>query len=876
MKTRKRNAKHVKLDEDFIVDDYDDRASVSSNNDPDDPEEVRKSKIRDSNHEFAKRMTILQSWSEHWSDYTTREGSAYPQREARSIIKKAKKIACPIEKCGKTFTSIGGLKYHYARCNITRCFKCKVCDPPMQLSTRGELLRHMIILHSQDLPDLNDDQKQIVSAYLRCEHRNEKVKKEKKASTDTEATYSVGRNVGAFKELQNRAFVSENDAYRVYKQWQPSPKYWEQVTFEIDRRRYYPPELESLNVKIESEEKWTKLKAGEFSVLTTDKRGSPISSLFFTGGINTAAAWLPKPLHDENSTTSPDLVAISVNCCPMDRSFTYKEAQDVDGCIQFWTINHSSESSNEATPGNESNNSESTSSISYMVGHSYGTIFDMHWCPLGASWQSQLADESVLPRAGLLALACGDGLVRILSIPHTSILLDKAHIRKGRSIIEATPIFRVKPLTTLVNPGACPTTDYQAASCKTICWGFEDHQRFIAAGYSNGTVALFDLANNSPILYTNVEETHVYQPLKSWIAHGAPVTGIAISSITPERTLIATGSTDRQLKFWNLMDLHSCITTDRAPITKILWDFRLRGVITATDSAFTSFINRVSYRYPLVENSHHTTVSTHRSTVWGLSNSIITNAIATSDGAGEVFVLPQLVCKSTHKKQDKGILGTHSLFTLIPRDLDDSDRETVIKFASTNSEQQGQVDNRSEDPIRSMNGAKESSTGGGCDGDNPSNSISNQSQPNEVKTEEVLIDEAPDFSSIERPCQNLPKKFLLPIERRAVETYTDFKANFGLEFVHYASTSADTDVMLPESCSRASDLQNIYCDRPCDYPFSSINLVTWSPNVNTYSHLLSGTQVGLCRLDRVQIVEQIYGSSVNSLLPKTTQVSNQN
>lgn len=866
MQTRKKRTKRLRLDEDYVAD-ADEDVSLSSSHhiDQDDEDAVRKSRIRDSNKEFNRRMTILQTWSEYWTEYTLREGEPYPKQKAKEIIAKFKKVACPIESCGKTFTTPGGLRYHYARCNLERNFKCIVCNPPLCLTTRGEILRHMIHSHYKELPELNTEQKEIAHAYLSCEHKYEKVKKDKKFSNN-EAISTAQNLVKSFYELQRKVFQSSNFPNRPYREWRSFAKDWEPVIYEIDRRRFYPPEVESVRFKTNAENDWKVVKTGESIVFQRDDKNSPTSALFYTGGINTASSWLPKPPHDAQSALTPDLVAISVNCCSMDKSYSFKESQGGEGCIQFWSVRESE--------------TKLEISLSYMVGHSYGTIFEMMWCPLGASWQPQVDTEESIPRVGLLAIACGDGHLRILSVPHTNSLLSKVNCRTSESALESIPIYKVRPTACLIPPGVGPSTNYQMPACKTIQWNLDDNQRLIAAGYSNGNVALFDLANSSPILYTNHEHQHIYQPLKCWVAHGAPVTSISILSNSIEKTLVATGSTDRQLKIWNPMDLNSCLTSDRPPITNTLWDYRYRGVVISTDAAFTSFSNRVTYRYPVVEGTHSITISTHRSTVWGLANSIITNSIATADGAGEVFVLPHLAYKSTHRRE-KSASTNHSLFTMVPQ-LIEEDQEPSRSLMIENNSDSLIIDGQycdagySANSMRSNTDLNIQASSDKLDaGHTNVNSSTSSNIPRDVKRNEsaLEVDNNPDsddgseaencFSS-ERHVANKPTKFLIPIEHRPVEVYDDFKSKFGIQFINYNS-STPPDAKLPESCIRAADIKNIYCDRPCDYPFSSINCVSWSPNTATFSYLLSASHIGLCRLDRVSIVEQVYRGYVDSM-----------
>lgn len=839
MSGRRGRPKRVKLEQNDYVPDYDE-ATASSYNDPDELEEARKSRIRDSNKEFARRMTILQTWSEHWTDYSTREGEAYPQQEARDLIKRNKKISCPITSCGKTFTSIGGLKYHYARCNIERSFKCKVCNPHVQLSTRGELLRHMILSHHDDLPTLNEEQEEIANSYLSCENRCDKSKKERRLNAETEAPTSAQRLVRCFYDLTKNS--CSTSCSRIFSNWTFSEKDWELLVSEYDRKRFLPPEKESVRFRTSTSSHWFKAKIGETIDLGIDKRGNPTSRAFFTGGQNTASAWLPR--HTYNHAKS-DLIALAVNCGSLDENLTYKSSNDGDGCIQFWNFNHDEKTTNDS--------GDSSINLWFTIAHSYGLVFDMCFCPLGSSNQvvnsNNISTENSRPsRVGLLAIACGDGQLRILSILNPAYLRRKnpvKHIVKPDPI-DTIPTFRVRATACLLPPGVGSSTDYQAPACRSIMWNPEDNQRLIVAGYSNGYVAIFDLSILSPILYSN-DGCHFYRPLKTWIAHGAPVTGVAISTADSSKSvLVATGSSDRALKIWNPLDLNACITTDRSPITRVLWDFRFRGVITATDSAFTSFNNRVSYRYPVLDGNHNVTVSSHRSTVWGLANSLVTSSIATSDGAGEVFVLPQLISRSLHKRE-RSLLSTHCLYSLVPKALEESERGSNTNENSSSIPPFKVEDNETVlmelDRELAVNG--DSDTEAAHDADDGLNADA-------------------DFSVAERPVANKPSNFLLPIEHRPVESYKDFKKNFGLEFIDYSFIVTNPESRLPESCLRAANQKSIFCDRPCDYPFSSIDLVSWSPNPSTFPYLLSASHVGLCRLDKVQIVEQIYKSHLDS------------
>lgn len=828
----RRKTKYVKKDDDY-------EPSDDANEDIE--EDVRKSRIRDTNKEFAKRMAILQTWSDYWIDYTTREGEAYSKLEAKNILKRAKWISCPIDSCKKAFTTMGGLRYHYARCNIERCFKCKVCSPYSELKTRGDLLRHMIRTHYDRLPQLKDEQEEIALAFLSTDSRSERAKFRRSIFGDTEHGLAQPRfYIKSFADLVANTFTGENSERRPYKDWHASSRDWDFLISDFDRRRYVPPEKTSVRFKTSRTSTYMTLDIGGSAILRM--ANDQFSSLvFYTGGINTAIAWLPRQSFIKHDTHI-ETMAIAVSSGSMDRSITYKDMKDVNGCIQFWTTTLCSRNFDIR------NESLQKPKLEFMIGHNFGIISAMNWCPLGASWDppSEHKSEGTLPRLGLLALACGDAQIRIISIPHFENLkeikpLILKRIDENRNAI---PMFKAKPVATLMPPGVGISTDCQPIACTSISWNIEDNQRLLVAGYSNGDVASFDLANSSPILYCNTDNRHIYQPYKKWQAHLLPVLGVACLSNDVDKTLIASGSRDRLLRLWGSSDMEASLSFERAPITNLVWDYRLRGVVTASEAAFTSFINRVSYRVPSIDGFNSVTVSVHRATVCGLNNSLITSSLATSDEAGELLLQPS---GRPNQKRTKNILDTLSLFTLVPRSsegIEHSDKTEPMSLETN-------ADSSANEMIEQTN----------------ENTDPNNDDMDEANPEYQIAD---DYTFAERSIANKPAKILLPLDENAVETYTDFKNKYVLEFIEYDDKLSRTSNKLPEAWTRASNSANIYCDRVCDYPFSAIRHVAWSPNIDSYSYLLSSTHIGFCRIDRVSVLEIVYKGHIDALSVTTS------
>lgn len=697
----------------------------------------------------------------------------------------------------------------------------------------------MIRTHYDSLPPLEEEQDEIARHFLYTVSKPDKPKL-RKSTGDVESNSAQPKfYVRSFAELAAGTYESETRNARPFEDWYASGRDWDYLVSDVDRRRFCPPEHYSVRFKTSKLSTWISLKIGE-SVSLRESDAMMDSLIFFTGGVNTAAAWVPKPpckLHN----THVETLAIAVNSCSMDRATRYKDMKDFNGCIQFWRTTLCSEETRKMREPVEKPNLE------FMIGHNFGIISAMNWCPLGVSWDSpnEATPEGSLPRLGLLALACGDAQIRIISVPHYEGLNEKTQvvIKRSADSLEGTPMFRVKPIATLMPPGVGPSTGYQQIACTALSWNIDDNQRLVAAGYSNGDVALFDLANSSPILLSTFDNRHIYHSYRRWQAHLLPVQGVGILSSNIERTLLASGGSDRILRLWDSGDIESCLTYERAPITNLVWDYRLKGVVTACEAAFTSFHNRVSYRYPANDGFIGNTVSVHRASVCGLSNSLITSSLATSDEAGEVFIQ---ATGRPNQKRARDLKDTLSLYTLLPRS-GEGVRDVVPSTSTTATDvdvKPNIADSTTNDLISLTN----------------ENADPNDEEIDENNIENQLIDD----TYAERSIANKPAKFLLPLDERAIETYADFKSNFVLEFIEYEDKMSEGNNKQAEGWLRATNTAEIYCDRVCDYPFSSIKHVLWSPNLESYSYLLSLTHVGFCRLDRIKLLETIFRKHIET------------
>jgi general transcription factor 3C polypeptide 2 len=187
--------------------------------------------------------------------------------------------------------------------------------------------------------------------------------------------------------------------------------------------------------------------------------------------------------------------------------------------------------------------------LALCIAHSYGMIWDMEWCPGGTAWEDMNGfkdiDLEILPRLGLLAIACGDGYIRIHSIPHPETL---QHSYKNS-------LYYNEPVVILNPPGVANSTNYETTICKCLSWIKSNNQHLIAGGFGSGLIAVWDLTTTSTLLIIERNNNQIIlRPIQSWIGHSAAVNRIKWINNSSKQFIVSC-SFDRSAKLWNLKDL---------------------------------------------------------------------------------------------------------------------------------------------------------------------------------------------------------------------------------------------------------------------------------------------------------------------------------
>ncbi|XP_026824168.1 general transcription factor 3C polypeptide 2 isoform X2 [Ooceraea biroi] len=298
---------------------------------------------------------------------------------------------------------------------------------------------------------------------------------------------------------------------------------------------------------------------------------------FFVGGPVWALAWspIPSPMYTKNPI---QYVAVSTHPT-MESEYTIGKGYTGRNIIQVWdvgSLDHGSDSVNR------------TPTLAYAIAHNNGTVWCLEWCPSGCYEHIDLckykAEQNQPRRMGLLAAACSDGCVNIYSLPFAD------ELKFEKTEYNSWPIYKTDPVITLVVNFAMYKNNEQNWQATKLSWTKERGHNIIAAGFTNGYIALWNLTSTSPFVLNVQENTKYLNAFKHFFAHHNPVTMVAIVPYHGSRYL-ASASTDRTYKFWDLEDTsapQNC--TKKGIITDGVW-------MTHWPCAVLSFDDALGYKH---------------------------------------------------------------------------------------------------------------------------------------------------------------------------------------------------------------------------------------------------------------------------------------
>jgi WD40 repeat protein len=526
--------------------------------------------------------------------------------QLRHELRKNKKAKCPVVNCTAWLGSVQAMAYH-----IPRCFAgtlkvsdktCPVCKN--FIGTSANLKRHLVTKHPDVAHCLDFD----------AEYKPESEEVEPRMTASAKWITS----------LQHREH---------YRKWTSSK--WENGCFQdpdwMPHEDHWTPLAEKDIEEFEGDPQTSPsdVCANNFNLSKITRGGSEFvggeSTLVMNTGLPLLAMdWLPlPPIRQEEPTvtshtpsTSGDTPQLSDNTpsinnhTPSISSHTpvnnhtpsissHTPSTTLVSCDQFLALSAVCETvpqSVEATSkgcgvlqlwrvcGSEEGGLVG-SQLELCVAYRFGHVRDVKWCPCTAHKPS--TENQPLGRLGLLALACGDGYGRILSIPYPR-QLSKYH-HKGEN--PTIPLW-VKPDVVQVllspYPSLSSVSTPEFGTCVCMDWCPADGCTRIMTGFSSGIVCIWDLSTRSPLLSSSPPDHSAVlcvHPLVVIPAHNTVCS--AVSWCGGDPSLIATGGYDCKVHIWRTdSPLHPLSTPElhsRGIIKDLCWPAFLKGFLFSSE-----------------------------------------------------------------------------------------------------------------------------------------------------------------------------------------------------------------------------------------------------------------------------------------------------
>ncbi|XP_066560756.1 general transcription factor 3C polypeptide 2 isoform X2 [Amia ocellicauda] len=423
-----------------------------------------------------------------------------------------------------------------------------------------------------------------------------------------------------------KEFREQHCASWAFPEWIPSVKDWIFLS-SSESEKYLPKEETSPPFRIERE------GVSEEDNLHRIKRFESLSShherwdlTFFVGGPVWSMEWSPC----QEGSSASQYAAIYSNRGMDDRhrlAGTHSEA----ALLQIW---HVGELQHDTCP-------RTKASFAYGIALDYGCIWDMKWCPSGA-WELPSTNRKVpqLPRLGLLAAAFSNGKIAVFSLPHPEALAAyrKTH-RKGA--VKEEPLICQVRCTAVLKVGSIQAgNSSQCGQCFSLDWLPMKPHNTLAAGFYDGTVALWNLETKSLLQRVRLANGSLtLYPYHCFIAHDHAVR--VLTWCKASSNLIVTSSEDRKVKFWDLRRTYEPVNViKRYLTTEISWLLHWSGVCVSQENCYATFgQNGIHYLDAGYFGFKPYFVAPRRGTVWSISGSDWLNTCVTGDTTGELIMM---------------------------------------------------------------------------------------------------------------------------------------------------------------------------------------------------------------------------------------------
>lgn len=496
-------------------------------------------------------------------------------------------IECPNQGCPKIFSTVPGLQYHFRRCRLMQLYRCLNCCEAT-FARPKTLLDHLRICY----PERPEGDQPRRFSEVPCGHRRSVVSA---ALPSLRLPAQLPTTMGPMlhhvaQHMRHVQRQSQCWKETLYPGWMPSG--W-QLLDQPHREACLPrfresPALRSHCAGQATTQEWQRLPL--FGCLSPSSGDSHVT--FYPGGAIWAAAWCPLP-PDRKQRSPHEWVALS--CCPNpDKEHPLTDAVAEPGLLQIWDLGPLQLNRNPC--------GMSPPQLGLCLAHDFGFVAGLDWCPSGCHQQGS--------RLGLLALACGDGCARILSIPDPD----------GLPPAQA-PMYRVDSECQLLR---IPPGPLGAVPCTRVAWDVARKHHHIALGFSDGRVAVFGVGREE-------------EPLWVWQAHQGAITGLGW---TPQGH-VCTAAIDHAARVWDLHrpGLVPVSAIVKNPARQMALSPHWNGLFVVGEESAIGGPAHSLFR----ENGYYgytpKTLVPHYATVWGVTVSPWSNVVASCDASGKVAAI---------------------------------------------------------------------------------------------------------------------------------------------------------------------------------------------------------------------------------------------
>lgn len=359
---------------------------------------------------------------------------------------------------------------------------------------------------------------------------------------------------------------------------------------------------------------------------------------FFVGGPIWAMEWCPTP----EGAAAAQYVALYCHR-------TMEETHSVVGLhrgpalLQLWGL------------GTLQEGSADRAGLAYAIAADHGCVWDMKFCPSGA-WEPPggSSKHPRMSRLGLLAAAFSDGSVVLYALPHPGALQSSTRTQVKDGSPPKHVICKVRHTTALHVGSIQAGSAAECGQCFSLSWMPSRPHQHLAAGFYDGTVAVWNLLTASPLQRVSHPDGSLQlYPFQCFLAHDHAVR--SIEWCKANSNFLVTVGNDRKIKFWDLRRLYEPINSiKRFLSTEVAWLLPYNGVTVAQDNCYASYglcgIHYIDAGY-LGYKAYF--VAPRKGTVWSISGSDWLNTVAAGDITGELVaaVLPDLAVNPLNVKR---------------------------------------------------------------------------------------------------------------------------------------------------------------------------------------------------------------------------------